>query len=273
MKLIYLLLVPLFCTLNITAKERNQSKSVTTQADSISDDQVEYRFALGVQLGTDIGGAIPFPFSNVPDVFNPYPKLSPSIGAKLAFPVTKKWTLGAEVTYKKVAIDADARIDNQRFHDDKNNIISRFCGSAEMSMDFTMLEIPLYFKYTFKNQKDRILAGLYGAWIINAKFRNTVTKGYMMTDDKVYNGSIDPGNPLYINFSNLLDSWDMGLIAGYERQLFPRIELGLRFSCGFKDIFKPSNQYFDYKMLHMRGSLVLSYNLFDIKPPKLNPFR
>ncbi len=32
----------------------------------------------------------------------------------------------------------------------------------------------------------------------------------MMTDDKVYNGSIDPGNPLYINFSNLLDSWDMG---------------------------------------------------------------
>ena len=142
-----------------------------------------------------------------------------------------------------------------------------------MSMDFTMLEIPLYFKYTFKNQKDRILAGLYGAWIINAKFRNTVTKGYMMTDDKVYNGSIDPGNPLYINFSNLLDSWDMGFIAGYERQLFPRIELGLRFSCGFKDIFKPSNQYFDYKMLHMRGSLVLSYNLFDIKPPKLNPFR
>lgn len=139
MKLIYLLLIPLFCTLNIAAREKNLSKSVTTQADSISDDRVEYRFALGVQLGTDIGGAIPFPFSNVPDVFNPYPKLSPSIGAKLTFPVTRKWTLGAEVTYKKVAIDADARIDNQRFHDDKNNIISRFCGSAEMSMDFTML--------------------------------------------------------------------------------------------------------------------------------------
>ena len=111
MKLIYLLLVLLFCTLNIVAKERNQSQPIMTQTDSISDDRVEYRFALGVQLGTDIGGAIPFPFSNVPDVFNPYPKLSPSIGAKLTFPVTKKWTLGAEVTYKKVAIDADARIE------------------------------------------------------------------------------------------------------------------------------------------------------------------
>ena len=91
MKLIYLLIISLFCTLSLAAEERNQSKPVKTQADSISD-QVEYRFALGVQLGTDIGGAIPFPFSNVPDVFNPYPKLSPSIGAKLTFPVTKKWT-------------------------------------------------------------------------------------------------------------------------------------------------------------------------------------
>ena len=132
MKLIYLLLVLLFCTLNIVAKERNQSQPIMTQTDSISDDRVEYRFALGVQLGTDIGGAIPFPFSNVPDVFNPYPKLSPSIGAKLTFPVTKKWTLGAEVTYKKIAIDADARIDNQRFHDDKNNIsFLRICRNVD----------------------------------------------------------------------------------------------------------------------------------------------
>ena len=139
MKLVYLLFIPLLCSLNSIARNDKKSTSNTIPADSISEEQVEYRFALGVQLGTDIGGAIPFPFSNVPDVFNPYPKLSPSIGAKLTFPIDRKWTLGAEVTYKKVAIDADARIDNQRFHDDKNNVISRFCGSAEMSMDFTML--------------------------------------------------------------------------------------------------------------------------------------
>ena len=125
MKLVYLLFIPLLCSLNSIARNDKKSTSNTILADSISEEQVEYRFALGVQLGTDIGGAIPFPFSNVPDVFNPYPKLSPSIGAKLTFPIDRKWTLGAEVTYKKVAIDADARIDNQRFHDDKNNIISR----------------------------------------------------------------------------------------------------------------------------------------------------
>lgn len=70
-----------------------------------------------------------------------------------------------------------------------------------------------------------------------------------------------------------MDSWDAGLIVGYERRLLPRMEIGLRVSCGLKDIFKRDNQYFDYKMLHMRGTLVLSYNLFNIKPSGLNPFK
>lgn len=236
------------------------------------DTTVEYRFALGVQLGTDIGGAIPFPFSNVPNPFNPYPRLSPSLGAKLTFPVTPRWGIGAEITYKKVAIDADARIENQRFNDEKNDVIARFTGSAEMSMDFTMLEIPLYAKYTFRNQKDRILFGGYFSYIMKGKFNIDVTKGYMMTDEGVYNGAID-NEPLHIDFASLLDNWDAGILLGYERKLFSRVEIGLRVSCGMKDIFKPDNQYFDYKMLHMRGTLEISYNLFDIKPPKLNPFR
>ena len=94
--------------------------SVQAQQDTIPSTQnVEYRFALGVQLGTDIGGAIPFPFSNVPSPFNPYPQLYPSLGAKLSFPITNRWGIGAEVSYKKVSIDADARIENQRFNDEK----------------------------------------------------------------------------------------------------------------------------------------------------------
>lgn len=238
------------------------------QQDSVQipPDQIEYHFALGVQLGTDIGGAIPFPFNNIPNPFNPYPRLSPSLGAKLTFPITARWGLGAELTYKKIAIDADARIKNQRFNDEKNDVIARFTGSAEMSMDFTMLEVPLYAKYTFRNQKDRLLFGGYFSWLLKGKFTIDVNKGYMMDDDGVYNGAIE-GDPLKINFNNILDNWDAGILLGYERKLFTRVGIGLRVSCGMKDIFKRNNQYFDYKMLHMRGTLVLSYNLFDIKPP------
>ena len=40
-------------------------------ADSLSSDNVDYRFALGVQVGTDVGGAIPVPFRHIPETFNP----------------------------------------------------------------------------------------------------------------------------------------------------------------------------------------------------------
>lgn len=244
---------------------------MVTAQDSINKKEVEYRFALGVQIGTDIGGALPFPFKNIPSTFNPYPKLSPSLGAKFTFPIDRHWTMGAEATYKKVALDADARVQDQRFQ--KGDIIASFTGTAEMGMEFTMLEIPLYFKYTFPNQKDRILAGAYAAWIINSKFDVFAKKGYITNKDGEFDADITEENEFNMNFSSSMDKWDAGIILGYERKLFSRIDLGLRFMCGFKDIFKPDNQYFDYSMINMRGSLVISYNLFNIKPPRLNPFK
>lgn len=231
---------------------------------------VDYRFALGVQLGTDIGGAVPFPLKYVPETFNPYPKLNLSLGAKLSFPITTRWALGTEVTYKTVTLNADARVENQRYQDKEH--IQYFSGTTEMHMDFTILEIPVYTKYTLRNGKDRLLLGPYFAWILKSSFEIDPQKGYIGTTgpDKV--DSVMPDDMDNMDFDSSLDSWDMGILLGYERKLSTRFELGLRVSCGFKDIFKRDNQYFDYNMLHMRGSVVVSYNLFDIKPPKLPMF-
>ena len=63
------------------------ASSVQGQEKVRKTDSVDYRFALGVQLGTDIGGAVPFPFKHIPETFNPYPKLNLSLGAKLSFPI------------------------------------------------------------------------------------------------------------------------------------------------------------------------------------------
>ena len=131
-------------------------------------DDVDYRFALGVQLGTDIGGAVPFPFKYIPETFNPYPKLNLSLGAKLSFPITSQWSLGTEFTYKTITMNADARVENQRYQD--KDLVQYFSGSAEMHMDFTMLEIPVYTKYTLRNGKDRLLLGPYFAWVMKSSF-------------------------------------------------------------------------------------------------------
>ena len=79
--------------------------SVQGQEKMRKTDSVDYRFALGVQLGTDIGGAVPFPFKHIPETFNPYPKLNLSLGAKLSFPITSRWSLGTEFTYKTITMN------------------------------------------------------------------------------------------------------------------------------------------------------------------------
>lgn len=247
--------------------------SAFAHQDSTANKKVDYRFALGVQIGTDIGGALPFPFKHIPSTFNPYPKLTPSLGAKFTFPVIPKWTLGVEATYKRIAMNADARVKDQRFESrTADNIIAYFTGSARMNMEFTMLEVPVYGKYTFRNGKDRILFGPYFAWVINSDFIVRPVKGFIGNEPGKVETSQDV-DKLPMNFSSSTDMWDIGVVGGYEREIFPRVEIGLRFMVGFKDIFKPDNQYFDYKMINMRGTIVVSYNLFSIKPAKLNPLK
>jgi hypothetical protein len=225
--------------------------------------QERSRMRIAVQIGTDIGGCVPFPFKYIPQTFNPYPKLNISLGSKLTFPLKDQWSLGTEITYKTVELNADARVKNQRFREKEH--IQYFTGSAEMSMEFTMLEIPVYAKYSFKNDKDRIIAGPYFAWILKSSFVTDPKKGFIGTAAPDEVDADMPEDMEDMNFSGALDSWDMGIVVGYERKIYSRFELGLRFMWGFKDIFKPDNQYFDYSMHHMKGSLVLGYNLFNIK--------
>ena len=257
---IYLIVALLLGAVTTFAGEQSSSDSLASQ-------QVDYRFALGVQLGTDVGGAIPVPFKYIPETFNPYPKLDLSLGAKLTFPLTSRWDIGAEVTYKTITMNADARVENQKFQD--GDLMEYYSGTAEMRMDFTMLEVPVYTKYSLRNLKDKLLFGPYFAWTMKSSFVIIAEKGYIgMTGpdqvDSPVNNDLDD-----MDFSPYMDSWDLGLLFGYERKLSRRFELGLRVSMGFKDVFKKDNQYFDYKMLHMRGTVVISYNLFDIRPPRL----
>ena len=233
---------------------------------------MQRRLAIGVQVGTDIGGAVPFPFKHIPDKFNPYPQLSISLGGKVTIPLKgEKWALGAEVTYKRVALDADARVENQRFEgkDQGETKIQYYSGTAEMSMGFNMIEVPLYAKYAFTSGgSHKLLFGAYGAYYLSSKFKVTATKGYVGNLPDEYRNSVTPDAPINMNFSSSVDSWDAGLLVGYEKTMFSRLNIGLRVTWGLKDIFKSDNQYFDYKMWQMRGSIMLSYDLFDLRTKK-----
>jgi hypothetical protein len=233
---------------------------VSLPAQDAKDSAYIYQGNAGLLIGTDIGGAIPFPVSNIPGTINAYPNINPALGANISFSLIKGWGLGIEVNYKTVAMKADARVDNQRFNMD--NATMYFSGTTKTEMKFIMLEVPFYAKYRFNN-RNFVFAGGYYSHIFSGSFIADPVKGYSGSSPDIVETT--DVSEITMDFSQYLDDWDAGALIGYERTIFDRLKLALRFSMGFKDIFKPSSNYFDYKMLHARGCITLSYDLISTK--------
>jgi hypothetical protein len=234
--------------------------SVSIFAQEHKDSAYAYQGNLGLLIGTDIGGAVPFPVSNIPGTINAYPHINPTLGASISFSLIKGWGLGVEVNYKTVAMKADARVSNQRFNMDNSTMY--FTGTTKTDMKFIMLEVPMYAKYRFDN-RNFAFAGLYYSHIFSGSFIADPVKGYSGSSPNI--AEITNVSDITMDFSQYMDDWDWGVLVGYERAVFDRLKLALRFSTGFKDIFKAPNNYFDYKMLHMRGCITLTYDLVSTK--------
>ncbi len=227
------------------------------------------RNILTVQVGTDIGGAIPVPFSYIPDVFVPTPKVLPNVGVRYGVVLDKGWTLGAEVSYKHVEMAADAVVQNMRaalpdIGVGGSDLVQYFSGRASMNMAFDIMEVPLYARYRFDGRGGHnILFGGYAAWVINSRFQNNPMDGFIGGEPDKVDMIITPESQIPAeqkDFSKYLSKWDAGLVVGYENSFFKRIRVGLRISMGLKDVFDV--KVLEYKMLQMRGTITLSYDLW-----------
>jgi hypothetical protein len=255
MKRIWIFLLWIFSFISIHAYEEEISvigiRSITNP----------YKFAVGLNIGTDLGGAVPFPVSNVPGIIRAYPDINLSLGGKIAVPVTEHWIVGTEVTYKKISLEAKARVENQKVN--KDNVLQYFTGTAHMSMAFTMLELPLLVKYNFGSSGHRLLGGPFFSYYLNSKFVTLPKKGFTGDEpDKVEGDGITGDGGVEFDFTPNLGNWNIGVLIGYEYEFINRFHIGLRIAMSFKDIFDSGIQYFDYKMLPVYGTVLLSYDLF-----------
>ncbi len=229
------------------------------------------RFAFGVQLGVDVGGAVPWPPANLrADVMKmrAVPRLSPSIGLSFTANLPKRFSLTAEVVGKQIGIDAEAWVSGQQFRmpdPGGPDMITRFRGTAEVTMRFSMIEVPVYVGYGFNEGRSRIYLGAYYSYVFHSNFDTTPIKGLVENplDPSTPPILVTPENPVPKDvmpvFNDYLGNWDAGMLLGYEWQIIPRLSMTARFSVGFKDIFRRGSNYLEYKMLHMRGSLSISY--------------
>ena len=193
---------------------------------------------LTVQVGTDIGGAIPVPFSYIPDVFVPTPKVLPNVGVRYGIVLPKGWSLGAEVNYKHVEMAADAIVLNMRaslpgMGADGADMVQYFSGRASMDMAFDIMEVPVYVRYRFNGRGGHnILFGGYGAWVISSRFTNDPVNGFIGSDPNEVDMIVTPEAQIPADqkdFSRYMSKWDAGLLVGYENSFFKRIRVGLQY--------------------------------------------
>ena len=203
------------------------------------------------------------PFKYIPSTFNPYPQLNLDMGVFAEFRLHDRWSLGANFIYKTVGMKADARVSNQKYEDMEAGLLQYYTGTAKMDMSFTMFEVPFYAKNTFNNHVSRLLFGGYFSYNLKAEFETLATKGYSGGEpDKVEVIIEKGGEPINMSFTSSLRDFDAGVMVGYEHTVYNRLNIGIRVSMGFLDIFQKDTKYFDYKMLHMRGSIIVGYRLF-----------
>lgn len=223
------------------------------------------RFALGVHTGIDIGGAVPYPPGKAiggENKMSAIPHLSAALGLSYTTFFNSRWSAALETTYKTVSLDAKALVSLQGIRDPaKPDSKQFFKGRADIKMSFSMLEIPLYARYTFGDGTNKVILGGYYSRVFKGEFSTIPVQGLVSAnpDDPKGWSAFKPGDQNPIKFDDGLDNWDAGIILGYERRIIPRVILSGRFSAGFKDIFRPDSKYLEYSMLHMRGTVVLSY--------------
>ena len=202
----------------------------------------------------DLGGAVAFPFSDIPDGAGGTPKPFPLLGIGAEYYMDGKWDFGIEFNYHLIAFSADADVVSQPFYWDDGSVMY-FTGETETDVELRMIEIPFIATYNYKPKK-AIIMGAYYSRMLEGEFI-TVGKG-IMSANKADTDNVAQGTPTYpvdYNFNDELDSYDYGLFLGYRYNYNGKLIFSTRIHVGFKSIFKKSFTNIDYEMYQVRLTL------------------
>ena len=214
-------------------------------------------------LAVDLGGAIPFPLSDIPDGAGGTPKPYPSLGIGSEYTLNEKWQLALEMNYHLIAFSATADVISQAFYFEDGSA-QYYSGYTETDVELRMLEFPLIAMYKMKKGR-RLLFGAYYSMILEGRFETRGINGIYSPDKSITDNANLPGPIITIpyNFNNDLDNKDYGLLIGYSYNLGQRMYLWGKLNVGFKSIFKKEFQNIDYEMYQVRINLGVSYKLFE----------
>jgi hypothetical protein len=219
----------------------------------------EPRWLFAPSLGIDMGGAIPVPFSAMPEDAKGTPRLMPTLGVGAQYRLSGKWRLGAEMNYHILGIDGYVNVVSQAFWSDDRSYATYFTGEAYSSTELRFIEFPLNVYYHLNDNWSIVFGGYYSV-ILKARMETEGKNGWLSTNKEDTDTAPLPGtqNTFYA-FNDDLDNYDLGGLLGFQYKISQKMIFWGRFNLGFKSIFRPEFNNIDYDMYQMRFSTGVSF--------------
>lgn len=214
-------------------------------------------------LGIDLGGAIPFPLSDLPDGAKGTPKPFPNLGLGTEYMLNEKWFFALEANYHILSFSAKANVRSQPFYFDNKTDVLYFSGRTNADIEIRFIEFPLLGVHRI-NKLWTFLFGTYYSILLEGSFYTEGTDGVLSSDKNITDNAVLPGvaNTQY-NFNDNIDVYDFGLLAGYKYSTNQKLLFWAQMHFGFKSIFEKEFENIDYELYQLRLSVGLSYNLFS----------
>lgn len=221
------------------------------------------KFNLYPNLAVDVGGAIPFPLSDIPDGAGGTPKPYTSLGIGSEYNLNENWQLAFEINYHLIAFSATADVISQAFYF-ADGSAQYYSGYTETDIELRMLEFPLIAFYKMKKGR-RFLFGTYYSRILEGRFETKGINGIFSPDKSITDNANLPGPEITIpyDFNDEIDNFDYGVLIGYSYNVNSHFYLWGRLNVGFKSIFKKEFTNIDYEMYQVRLNLGVSFKLFE----------
>ncbi len=223
----------------------------------------ESKWEFAPLLGIDMGGVIPLPLSEIPDDANGTPKLKPALGIAFQHNFNEHWSLGTELSYHTLSIDASVNVVSQAFWSDDRSYATYFSGEAYSSTELQIIEIPLTAYYHF-NERWSLVFGAYYSIVLDGVLETEGRNGWISADKNDTDNAPLPGTQnTTFNFNDELDNYDVGVLLGYQWKVSERVNLWGRFNVGIKSIFIPDFNNIDYEMYQFRFSTGVSFMIWE----------
>lgn len=209
----------------------------------------DYDAAFAIQAGGEAGLLLPMKNINI--------GITPTAGLKMTFPFTRKWFMGGEINYSELKCKGSFDVSGFGFNG------QAYVGNARMDCNIRKIQVPVYVKYMLNCNKASVLFGVYGAYLFDNDFRLTLKDA--LSEPPPYSSVVAEriGELGPVDLSGDVESWNAGIVVGYEHRIVKHLDVMLKVSAGAKELLKKNNSC-GKRLYPLQASLTLSFDILRI---------